>query len=302
MEYVLETNNLCKRYGGFPALNNVNIHIPRGEIYGLVGQNGAGKTTLIRIISGMQFPTSGSFTLFGQSSGTAGINKARKRIGGIVETPALAQSLTAEQNLKAQSVLRGNTSADEIKNLLEYVGLASAGKRRVRDMSLGMRQRLAIAMALIGNPDFLILDEPTNGLDPRGIVEIRELILKLNREKRVTVLISSHILSELEKLATYYGIIDKGMVARELSARELSDRCRKKQSLTVNDTGKLAVAFDRHGLQYKILSRDRLELYSDVPVETLFGIVKSAGVTLSDIRAEEEDLESYYMNLIGGKR
>lgn len=301
MNNVLETKNLCKTYGNYAALNNVNIHIPQGEIYGLVGQNGAGKTTLIRLIAGMQMPTSGEYSLFGVSSRSKVIAAARRRIGGLVETPALQQSLSAKENLKAQSILCGCPSNSAVDELLEFVGLNDTGKRRVKDMSLGMRQRLAIAVALVGNPDFLILDEPTNGLDPRGIVEIRELILRLNKERRVTVLISSHILSELSKLASCYGFINRGRLIEEISAKELSERCRKKYVLTVSDVTKLPSVLDAQGLRYKIIDNNKIEIYSEATAEQIFEFAKSANVRLIDWRSEEEDLEAYFINLIGGK-
>lgn len=301
MENILTTDRLTKTYGNYTALDNVSVHIPAGEIYGLVGQNGAGKTTLIRLIAGMQFPTTGSFSLFGVSSKTKEIASARKRIGGLVETPALQQSLSARENLKAQSILCGCPSSRSVDELLEFVGLSDTGKRKVKDMSLGMRQRLAIAVALVGSPDFLILDEPTNGLDPRGIVEIRELILRLNKERRVTVLISSHILSELSKLATSYGFIDHGRLVEEISAKELAERCRKKYVLTVSDVIKLPSVLDSQGLQYKIVDESKLEIYSEVTATQIFELAKSAGVRVIDWRCEEEDLEAYFINLIGGK-
>lgn len=301
MENILITEHLCKTYGNYTALDNVNLHIHAGEIYGLVGQNGAGKTTLIRLIAGMQFPTDGEFSLFGVSSKTKEIASARKRIGGLVETPALQQSLSAKENLKAQSILCGCPSDRQAEELLAFVGLGDTGKRKVKDMSLGMRQRLAIAVALVGNPDFLILDEPTNGLDPRGIVEIRELILRLNHERRVTVLISSHILGELSKLATCYGFIDHGKLIEEITANELNERCRKKYVLTVSEVVKLPPILDAEGLQYKIVAGNTLEIYSELTAQQVFELAQSAGTKLLDWRAEEEDLEAYFMNLIGGK-
>lgn len=301
MENILKTENLTKTYGNYTALNNVSMRIPRGEIYGLVGQNGAGKTTLIRLITGMQFPTSGRFSLFGVSSESKEISKARRRIGGLVETPSLQQTLSARENLKAQSILCGCPSLNGIDELLEFVGLRDTGKRQVRDMSLGMRQRLAIATSLVGNPDFLILDEPTNGLDPKGIVEIRELILRLNKERHVTVLISSHILSELSKLATCYGFIDRGKLIEEISATGLAERCRKKLVLTVSEVIKLPSVLDAQRLQYKIVAANKLEIYSDVTASQIFGLAKGAGVQIIDCQSVEEDLEAYFMNLIGGK-
>ena len=208
MEYCLKTQNLCKTYKNTKVLHNLNMKIPRGAIYGFVGKNGAGKTTLIRLICGLQNPTAGSYSLFGIKHTDTKIYKMRKRMGAVVETPAIYQDMTAEENLKEQFRMRGIPSYEEIPELLSLVGLSHTGKKKAGKFSLGMRQRLGIAVALCGNPDFLVLDEPVNGLDPQGIIEIRELLLKLNREYQITILISSHILDELSKIATHYGFID----------------------------------------------------------------------------------------------
>ena len=181
MEYILKTNGLCKQYKSFKALNGLTMNVPKGSIYGFVGKNGAGKTTLIRMICGLQFPTGGSFELYGTKNTDAGIFSARRRIGAIVETPSIFPEMTAEENLKHQFRIIGIPSFEKVGELLELVGLADTGKKKAKDFSLGMRQRLGIAIALCGDPDFLILDEPTNGLDPQGIIEARDLVLKLNR-------------------------------------------------------------------------------------------------------------------------
>lgn len=227
MEYVLETSGLCKRYRGFAALNGLDMHIPKGAIYGFVGRNGAGKTTLIRLICGLQEPTGGSFTLYGARNTDAKIERSRRRMGAVVETPSIYMDMTAEENIRQQYLVLGIPSEDGITGLLQLVGLDDTGKKKAKNFSLGMRQRLGIAVALAGSPDFLVLDEPVNGLDPQGIIEMRELILKLNRERGITVLISSHILDELARLATHYGFIDGGRMVKEMSAEELEAHCRK---------------------------------------------------------------------------
>ena len=209
MEYILETHNLGKRYKNFKALSDLNMHIEKGSIYGLIGKNGAGKTTLIRLICGLQKPTSGNYSIYGISNLNKKIIEVRKRIGAIVETPSIYLDLTAKENLKEQYKIVGLPSYDGTDEILELVGLSETGSKKAKNFSLGMRQRLGIAIALVGNPDLLILDEPINGLDPEGIIEIRELILKLNKEKGITVLISSHYLDELSKIATHYGFVDK---------------------------------------------------------------------------------------------
>lgn len=206
MNYILQTNSLTKKYKNFQALNGLTMNVPKGSIYGFVGKNGAGKTTLIRLICGLQEPTSGDFTLYGIRNDSKDIIKSRRRMGAVVETPSIYMDMTAEENLKQQYLVLGLPSYDGIPELLKLVGLENTGKKKAKNFSLGMKQRLGIAIALAGDPDFLVLDEPVNGLDPQGIVEMRELILKLNRERQITVLISSHILDELSRLATHYGI------------------------------------------------------------------------------------------------
>lgn len=300
MDYVLETKGLCKQYRHFKALNDLNMHVPSGSIYGFVGRNGAGKTTLIRLITGLQEPTSGEFVLYGKKSTSKGVRKARKRTGAVVETPSIYMDMTAEDNLKAQYDTLGLPSYDGIEDILKLVGLSDTGKKKAKNFSLGMRQRLGIAIALSGNPDFLILDEPVNGLDPQGIVEVRELILKLNREMGITVLISSHILDELSRLATHYGFIDKGHLVKEISAEELESSCRKKILVTVTDTEGLARALDRLNLDYRITGKNTAEIYDDITVTSLSDASKEEGCAIISMKRSDESLESFFMNLVGG--
>ena len=225
MDYALTTQGLTKTYAQTKALNGLTMHVPKGAIYGFVGKNGAGKTTLIRLVCGLQAPTAGDYTLYGVPHTAPEIYKARRRMGAVVETPSVYLDLTAADNLKLQYRLLGLPSEEGIPELLHLVGLGDTGKKKARHFSLGMRQRLGIAVALCGDPDFLILDEPINGLDPQGIIEMRELILRLNREHQITVLISSHILDELARLATHYGFLDRGTLVQEISAQELEAAC-----------------------------------------------------------------------------
>ncbi len=300
MEYVLETDGLGKTYGHFKALSGLNMHVPKGAIYGFVGKNGAGKTTLIRLICGLQRPTSGSFTLYGAKNETPGIHKARRRMGAVVETPSIYLDMTAQQNLQQQYQILGLPSAEEIPTLLELVGLGDVGKKKAKNFSLGMRQRLGIAVALAGDPDFLVLDEPVNGLDPQGIVEMRELILKLNRERQITVLISSHILDEFSRLATHYGFIDGGRIVKEISAEELENACRKCIRVTVSNTEILARVLDGMGLEYTVWSDNQADLYGMVSVTDLALSLSAEGCTLTAMQERDESLESYYINLVGG--
>ena len=221
MDYVLRTNALSKKYKDYKALNGLSMNVPKGAIYGFVGKNGAGKTTLIRLICGLQEPTSGEYTLYGTRNTDKEILKARRRMGAVVVTPSIYLDMAAEDNLKQQYRILGLPSYDGLEDILKLVRLDKTGKKKAKHFSLGMRQRLGIAIALVGDPDFLVLDEPVNGLDPQGIIEMREIILKLNREQQITVLISSHILDELSRVATHYGFIDKGQMVKEISAKEL---------------------------------------------------------------------------------
>lgn len=252
------------------------MNVPKGAIYGFVGKNGAGKTTLIRLICGLQEPTSGEYTLYGRKHTDKAVAKSRRRMGAVVETPSIYLNMTAEDNLKQQYRILGLPSFDGLGNILELVGLGDTGKRKVKNFSLRMRQRLGIAVALVGDPDFLVLDEPTNGLDPQGIIEIRELILKLNREQQITVLISSHILDELSKLATYYGFIDMGKMVKEISAGELEAACRKCVRMEVSDTKVLACILDGMKIEYwKKVLQDFILLSVNV---RLFRIFKCVGI------------------------
>ena len=223
MEYVLTAENLTKEYKGFRALDSLSLHVPKGAIYGLVGRNGAGKTTLIRILCALQEPAAGGYSLFGVDSRDRAVAQARRKMGAVVEAPAVYQELTAEENLRVQYQVLGRKDYDTIPSLLELVGLENTGKKKAKNFSLGMRQRLGIAVALAGEPELLVLDEPVNGLDPQGIIEMRRLLLRLSRERGVTILLSSHILDELAKLATHYGFIDKGRMVEEVAAADIDE-------------------------------------------------------------------------------
>lgn len=302
MEYVLETRSLCKSYRHFKALNGLDMHIPKGSVYGFVGRNGAGKTTLIRLICGLQPPTSGEFTLYGAKNTDSDIYKARRRMGAVIETPSVYQSMTARENLKQQYRILGLPDFNGIDELLTLVGLSDTGRKKVKDFSLGMRQRLGIAIALCGDPDLLILDEPTNGLDPQGIIEIRELILELNQKRGITVLISSHILDELSRLATHYGFIDNGRLVKEISAKELETLCRKCARVTVSDISALALTLDKMDLEYKILDNKFADIYAHPNITKLTLALAEAGCELLSFEERDESLESFFISLVGGER
>ena len=300
MEYVLTTENLGKQYRHFKALGGLTMHIPKGAIYGFVGRNGAGKTTLIRLVCGLQEPTSGSFTLYGIKNSDKNIVKSRRRMGAVVETPSIYLDMTAEENLRQQYRVLGLPSFDGIPELLKLVGLENTEKKKAKNFSLGMKQRLGIAIALAGDPDFLILDEPTNGLDPQGIIEMRELILRLNRERQITVLISSHILDELSRLATHYGIIDGGKMVKELSAEDLENACRKCMRMEVTKVTALARVLDGMGIDYKILSETKADVYAKVNISQLTLALAKEGCEVVSITEKDESLESYFVSLVGG--
>ena len=300
MEYVLTTQNLSKSYSKFTALDHFTMHVPKGAIYGFVGKNGAGKTTLIRLVCGLQAPTAGSYSIYGIDYKDKSISKARRRMGAVVETPAIYMDMTAAENLKQQYLLLGMPSYEGIDELLALVGLANTGKKKARNFSLGMKQRLGIAIALAGDPDFLVLDEPVNGLDPQGIIEIRELILKLNRERQITVLISSHILDELSRLATHYGFIDKGRMVKEMSAAELEAACRKCMRVEVSQTAALSRVLDGMGVEYKILSDTTADIYAKLNISELTHALDKADCELLSLAEQDESLESYFVGLVGG--
>lgn len=300
MDYILTADSLWKSYKGFHALIGLNMWVPRGAIYGLVGRNGAGKTTLIRLICGLQAPTSGSYTLFGLDSQSREIHKARRRLGAVVETPSIYLDLSAADNIREQYRVLGVPSDDGVNELLELVGLADTGKKKARNFSLGMRQRLGIAIALAGDPDFLVLDEPVNGLDPQGIIETRELILKLNQERQITVLISSHILDELSRLATHYGFIDGGRMVKEVSAHQLEAACRKCLRVEVTDTRALARVLDAMGLEYKVLTEGKADIFAQPIISQLAAALDKEGCQLLSAQERDESLESYFINLVGG--
>lgn len=300
MEYVLTTDALTKHYGNFKALNGLSMHVPKGAIYGFVGKNGAGKTTLIRLICGLQSPTAGAYALYGIRNDEKKVALSRRRMGAVVETPSIYLNLSAEENLKMQYGVLGLPSYDGITALLGLVGLAGTGNKKAGNFSLGMKQRLGIAVALAGDPDFLVLDEPVNGLDPQGIVEIRELLLKLNREHQITVLVSSHILDELAKLATHYGFIDAGRMVKEISAQDLEAACKKCLRVTVSDVKALARVLDAMQLSYKILSDTEADVFAHINFSQLTLALLEEQCELISAQERDESLESYYMNLVGG--
>lgn len=301
MEYCLTTEALCKQYRHTKALDGLSMHVPKGAIYGFVGKNGAGKTTLIRIICGLQKPTSGEYTLYGVAGSDKEIAKSRRRMGAIVETPSIYMDMTAADNIRMQYRILGRPTDAGIGELLSLVGLSDTGRKKAGKFSLGMRQRLGIAVALAGEPDFLVLDEPINGLDPQGIIEIRELIVRLNRERQITFLISSHLLEELSKLATHYGFIDHGRLVREISAAQLEEACRKCVHVEVTDETALTRVLDEKQVAYRLLGGRMAEIYTDLGVTDLVLALDKEHCKVLSYKEQDESLESYYVNLVGGE-
>ena len=300
-KYILQTDALKKSYKGFNALDGLTMKVPEGAIYGFVGRNGAGKTTLLRLICGLQRPTSGGFALFGIRGDSGDIASARRRMGAMVERPALYPDMTAAENLKQQYRILGLGSFDGIPGLLKLAGLDDTGSKKVRHFSMGMRQRLGIALALAGEPDFLVLDEPVNGLDPQGIVALREMLLRLNRERGTTMLISSHILDELSRLATHYGIIDRGRMVRELNAAALESACRSRTRMEVSDTRVLSRVLDHMGMEYEVISETTADVFLKGTVTRLVLALAGEDCEVFSMREREQSLESYFLSLVGGE-
>lgn len=300
MEYIFTAHGLSKSYRHFKALNGLSMNVPKGAIYGLVGKNGAGKTTLIRLITGLQEPTQGRYCLYGTQNDEKDITRARRRIGAVVETPSIYGELTAVENIKEQYRVLGLPSFEGIDDILKLVGLENTGKKKAKNFSLGMKQRLGIAIALCGDPDLLILDEPINGLDPQGIVEMRELILKLNQDGQITVIISSHILDELSRLATHYGFIDGGRMVREISAEDLDAACRKCIRIEVSDMNALSLTLDEMKLEYNVVSETKADIFAQITVTELVLALAMKNCQVISIQEKDESLESYFMSLVGG--
>lgn len=299
---VLKTYNITKKYGEQLAVDNVNMTIKKGDIYGFIGQNGAGKTTLIRLITGLIHKSGGEIELLGANEENE-LNKARTMVGSLIESPSLYTNMTARENLEVSRLVRNIPGKKCIDEVLELVGLKDVEKKKVKNFSLGMRQRLGIANALMGNPKLLILDEPINGLDPMGIVEIRELLKKINKEKDMAILISSHILSELSELATTYGIISNGKLIEEITAKQLSEKCRQYIDLKVDDTARAVILLERElGISdYEVLEDSNIKVFSNLDnVGEVNSLLSRSGIIVESISVKGENLEEYFMNKVGG--
>lgn len=300
-DIVLATHSLSRSYGKSAALDQASLTVRKGDIYGLVGRNGAGKTTLMRLVTGQSTPSAGSVELFGQSG--RDLEKARGRTGAMIEIPSFAPFLTARENLEYYRIQRGIPGKNVVDEVLEQVDLRNTGKKKFKSFSLGMKQRLGLALALMNHPDFLILDEPINGLDPEGVAEFRALLRRLNRERQTTILISSHILTELSSVATCYGFLEKGRLLEEISAETLHEKCRTCLRLTVDDAARAAAVLERDlgTNQFEALPGNVIELYAllDRP-QAVSTALAAGGVALLGMEQKGSDLEAYFLNLIGG--
>ncbi len=299
-EYLLCTNGLTKQFGHHKAVNHVNLHVKKGVIYGFIGRNGAGKTTFLKMISGLSKPSYGDIELFGCRG--AELNAIRSRISCLIETPGLYGNMTAYDNLAIKCKLFGINDPNYMKHILRIVGLSNVGKKKTKHFSLGMKQRLGIGLALVGDPDLLVLDEPINGLDPQGIAEIRDMFLTLQEEENMTIIISSHILEELSKIATHYGIIHNGSLIQELTREELMQRCSERMEIVLDHPKQAVPVLDTMGFtDYQVTDKNTIQIYerlnesADVNME-----LSKAGILVKSISITSEELENYFLNLTGG--
>ena len=302
MEELLRTYGLTKQFGKHRAVDHVDLHVNRGAIYGFIGRNGAGKTTFLRMVCGLAAPTEGEIEIFGARGRE--LQEIRSRIGCLIEGPGLYGNMTAKENMEIKCRFCGIKRPGYIEELVDMVGLSDVGKKKTKKFSLGMKQRLGIAMALIGEPDLLVLDEPINGLDPQGIAEVRDIILRLNRERNMTILISSHILEELSKISTDYGIIHHGCLLQELTREELMEKCSDRIEITLNQAKAAVPVLDGLGIKnYRVVDRDHIHIFERLDESGQINMeLTKAGITVTEIAKTSEELESYFLNLTGGAR
>lgn len=303
-DYILQTIELTKKYSHIAVLDRVNISIKKGHIYGFIGQNGAGKTTFMRIVSGLTIPDSGEILLFGKS-GKNELEAQRKRIGCMIEYPAFYPYMTAYENLEAMRIAQGIPNKEMVEHCLKIVNLTNSRNKKVQNFSLGMKQRLGIATALLGEPEFLMLDEPTNGLDAVSIIEIRELLKKLASEQQLTILVSSHILGELYQLATHYIFLHQGKVLQEITKEKLDKRCKKHISISVNNTSQATVVLERtlNTKNYTVMPDQSIELYDYVDnMQRVISALSENQLVIKNIGLSGDSLENYFINIIGGMK
>lgn len=301
MEYMLETKGIVKKYGKRVVLNGINVKVPKGAVYGLIGPNGAGKTTLMRVVSGLSAPSSGSYVINGISSTDKKSSKADTRFSAIIENPAFYEGISVYSNMVAQCDIKGVKNYDCIMDLLKLVKLDRESTTKARNLSLGMKQRLGIAMALVGDAELVILDEPMNGLDPEGIIAIRNLILKLNKEKGITFIISSHILDELSRVASVYGFIRNGNLVKEIDQQQLHEQGSVYTSISTDNNSLLITILDKKNLKYSIEDNDIVYVYAELSAEEIMPELSSNNIKLKSISTNTESLESIYLNIMKGE-
>ncbi|AKN30993.1 bacitracin ABC transporter ATP-binding protein [Clostridium carboxidivorans P7] len=301
-EYAVRSNNVTKIYGKHKVLDHVCMNIKKGDIYGFIGKNGAGKTTMIRVLAGLAIPDEGQVELFGYNEEKE-LTKERRRIGTLIESPAIYLNMTARENLELIKIQRGIPGTKCIDEALNLVGLEDDNKKKTKNFSLGMKQRLGIAMALLSNPELLLLDEPTNGLDPIGIKEIREILIKLNRERGTTILISSHILSELTQISNRYGFINNGKLIKEMTAVEFSNKCKTYLHLKVRNASDVSIILENEiGIKdYEIFPDDIIKIYDEFDSEKITLTLAKHNIGIKEILPMGEALEDYFTKLVGGK-
>ena len=303
VDYVIETNNLSKKYSKNLVVNSVDLHVEKGKIYGLLGKNGAGKTTTMCMILNLIYPSSGDILLFGKNPKRYP-KEIYSKIGSIIETPGFYENLTAYENLKIIAKLRGNHNPNNIKRVLEMVNLDGETSKKFKDFSLGMKQRLGIAAAIMHSPELLILDEPINGLDPFGIKEIRDLLKRLSHEFGITILISSHILSEIENIADVIGFMDKGVLIEEITKEELYNKLSKHVEFEVSDVNLAIKILSDLGLKENIdftfVDTGKICLYSNLNLRDKFNeLFVNSGISVNKVNLCEENLEDFFTRIVG---
>lgn len=297
----IKTTNLVKKYSNKKVVDNLNLCVPKGAIYGFIGRNGAGKSTTQKIVCGLARASEGKVRIFGESLNN---RENRKKIGTLIEQPGVYPGMTALENVILQGYNIGIAEPKKAaREALIEVGLGDVQKKKAKHLSLGMRQRLGLAVAMLGNPELLVLDEPINGLDPEGIVQFREILEKLNREKGITIFISSHILGELSKIATHYGIIKDGRLVEQVTAQELTMKREDYLKVKVKDARKAAAYLMKklNVKQYEICSNEELHIYDYFDTGKVTAALSGQGFQLTEIYLHQQDLEEYFINLMGGK-
>lgn len=298
-EYIIQTSGLTKVYNGKSAVDHIDMKVKRGEIYGFIGRNGAGKSTTLKMICGLAHPTEGDITLFGAPV-TDGI--ARRRVGMLIENAGLYPNCTAKENMILKAQCLGLVDYESIDRIMKLMNIHNTGNKKTKQFSMGMKQRLGVAMALLGNPDLLILDEPINGLDPEGIREIRECLLKLNEEEGKTIVISSHILGELSKIATNYGIIKDGQLIRQMTKEALDEQCRDYLLVEVSDADKAAAILSENlpDAAFEIFAQGRIHIYNFLDSGKITTLLVQNGITVQSCSLHQIDLEQYFLDLMEG--